>query len=261
MTGAAVPAFGRFPWLVAVLGLMVFAALVGLGTWQVQRLHWKEGLLVTIEARRSAAPLPLSEIEERFRATGDVDYTPVTATGTFRHAGERHFLATWKGQSGFFVYTPLQLADGRFALVNRGFVPYDLKDPDRRPQGQVAGEVTIAGLARNPLAGKPSSILPDNDPAKNVFYWKDRDAMAASADLPAAEIVPVFIDADATPNHGGWPAGGVTLVDLPNNHLQYAVTWYGLAAALAGVLIIFVRRRPTGPGGSTGMERADSHDA
>ncbi len=78
-----------------------------------------------------------------------------------------------------------------------------------------------------------SSLVPDNDPAKNVFYWKDRDAMARSAGLRAtAEIVPVFIDCSATPNPGGYPIGGVTLIDLPNSHLQYAVTWYGLAAAL-----------------------------
>lgn len=235
----------RFPWLIAVLGLAAFAILIGLGTWQVQRLYWKEGLLATIEARRTAAPLPLAGIEARYQSTGDVDYTPVTATGIFRHSGERHFLSTWKGQSGFFVYTPLELADGRFVFVNRGFVPYDLKDPAKRAVGQVEGEVTVTGLARNPLLQKPSSLVPDNDPAKNVFYWKDRDAMTASAGLrAAAEIVPVFIDADAAPNPGGLPIGGVTLLDLPNSHLQYAVTWYGLAAALVAVLgVAWWRRR------------------
>ena len=178
------------------------AILIGLGTWQVQRLHWKEGLIETIEARRNAAPVPLAEAEDRYRSTGDVDYTPVIATGTFHHEGERHFLATWKGQSGFFVYTPLELADGRFVLVNRGFVPYDLKDASKRPQGG-RRRMTVTGLARNPLAEKPSSLVPDNDP-ENIFYWKDRDAMAASAGLPAgAEIVPLFIDADAAPNPGG----------------------------------------------------------
>jgi surfeit locus 1 family protein len=245
-TGAAAPAPGRFPWLVAVLGLAAFVILIGLGTWQVQRLHWKEALIATIEARRTAAPLPLAEIEARYRSTGDVDYTPVTVTGLFRHGGERHFLSTWKGQSGFFVYTPLELADGRFVFVNRGFVPYDLKDAAKRPDGQVEGEVTVTGLARNPLPQKPSSLVPDNDPGKNVFYWKDRDAMARSANLrAAAEIVPIFIDADATPNPGGFPVGGVTLIDLPNSHLQYAVTWYGLAAALAAIMGVAWWRRRT----------------
>ncbi|RVC62485.1 MAG: SURF1 family protein [Mesorhizobium sp.] len=229
--------------MLLILGMALFAVLIGLGTWQVQRLHWKEGLLQTIDQRTHSAPRPLAELEKQFAATGDVDYTPVTVTGTFLHQRERHFFATWEGASGFDVFTPLQLDDGRFVLVNRGFVPYDLKDAAKRLQGEVPGKVTITGLARNPLAGKPSVMLPDNDVQKNIFYWKDRDAMAASAGLPAgAGLVPFFIDADKTPNPGGLPVGGVTIIDLPNSHLQYAVTWYGLAAALAGVLLFRLRR-------------------
>ena len=244
MSSPAAPTPARFPWLVALLGGFAFITLLALGTWQVQRLQWKEALIATIEARRSAEPLPLAEVEARYRSTGNVDYMPVTASGIFRHGGERHFLATWKGRSGFFVYTPLELADGRFVFVNRGFVPYALKDPSKRPLGQVEGEVAVTGLARNALPHKPSSLVPDNDPGKNVFYWKDRDAMAASAGLrAAAEIVPIFIDVDATPNPGGYPVGGVTLIQMPNNHLQYAITWYGLAAALAGVMGVALWRR------------------
>ncbi|MER9235207.1 SURF1 family protein [Mesorhizobium sp. M0622] len=225
------------------LGIVLFLILLALGTWQVQRLHWKEGLLQTIDQRTHSAPVPLAEVEKRFGATGDVDYTPVTVTGAFLHRGERHFLATWEGQSGFDVFTPLQLDDGRFVLINRGFVPYDFKAPAKRPRGQVTGKVTVTGLARNPLPAKPSMMLPDNDPGKNIFYWKDRDAMASSAGLPAgAGLVPIFIDANATSNPGGLPVGGVTVIDLPNSHLQYAITWYGLAAALAGVLISWFRR-------------------
>jgi len=225
------------------LGLVLFCILLALGTWQIQRLHWKEALLQTIDQRTHSAPLPLAEVERQFTATGDVDYTPVTVTGTFLHQGERHFFSTWEGASGFDVVTPLQLDDGRFVLVNRGFVPYDLKDAAKRTQGQVAGKVTVTGLARNPLLAKPSMMLPDNDVQKNIFYWKDRDAMASSAGLPAgAALVPFFVDANAAPNPGGLPVGGVTIIDLPNSHLQYAFTWYGLAAALAAVLIIRLRR-------------------
>jgi surfeit locus 1 family protein len=225
------------------LGLLLFCILLALGTWQVQRLHWKEGLLQTIDQRTHSAPLPLAEVERQFAAAGDIDYTPVTVSGTFLHRGERHFFSTWEGASGFDVVTPLQLDDGRFLLVNRGFVPYDLKNATKRAQGQVAGKVTVTGLARNPLLAKPSMMLPDNDLQKNIFYWKDRDAMASSAGLPAgAGLVPFLIDANGAPNPGGLPVGGVTIIDLPNSHLQYAFTWYGLAAALAAVLIIKLRR-------------------
>ncbi|RWF52548.1 MAG: SURF1 family protein, partial [Mesorhizobium sp.] len=123
------------------LGLVLFFILLGLGTWQVQRLYWKEGLIQTIDQRTHSAPVPLAEVEKRFTSTGDVDYTPVTASGTFLHQGERHFFATWEGQSGFDVFTPLQLEDGRVVLINRGFVPYDLKDAAKRPQSQGAGQV------------------------------------------------------------------------------------------------------------------------
>ncbi|WP_149739658.1 SURF1 family protein [Rhizobium sp. RU20A] len=224
--------------------LAAFAILLSLGTWQVERLVWKEALLATIAERRAAPPAPLADIEAAAAAGQDIDYRTVTATGTFEHGRERHFLATWNGESGFYVFTPLTLADGRSLFINRGFVPYDRKDPAKRSEGQVAGPVTVTGLARPPLAAKPSLLVPDNDAAKNVFYWKDLAAMTTSAGLDPARTLPLFVDADATPNPGGLPIGGVTQVDLPNNHLQYAVTWYGLALALAGVVLVaWVRRR------------------
>lgn len=235
----AAPAPSRLGRRIAALfgSLLVLAALLALGTWQVERLHWKEALLAEIAARTASLPAPLAEIEARFTRTGDIEYWPVRATGTFLHDKERHFLATWNGEPGFFVYTPLRLTDGRAVLVNRGFVPYDLKDASKRSQGQTAGEVTVTGLARDPLAKKPSWIVPENDLAKNIFYWKDRDTMASSAGLATgAALVPFFIDAGAGRAPGGWPVGGVTIIDLPNSHLQYAVTWYGLAAALMAVM-------------------------
>lgn len=233
-----------FPWLALLFGVLGFAALIGLGTWQVQRLHWKEGLIQAIETRSTAEPKPLVEVEREFADTGDIDYTAVQLSGRFDHAHESHFFATWKGAAGFYVYTPLLLDDGRGVLVNRGFVPYDRKEPATRPEGQVEGAVSIRGLARNPLAEKPSSIVPDNEPDRNIFYWKDIQAMAAKAGITdRSKLVPLFVDADAASNPGGLPIGGVTLIGLPNNHLQYAVTWYGLAAALAGVLGVWLWRR------------------
>lgn len=234
----------RALWLLSILALAVFVMLLALGFWQVQRLQWKEALLATIEERVASPPLSLEEIETRFYETADVEYRPVRATGEFLHGSERHFFATWQGQSGFYVYTPLRLQDGRAVFVNRGFVPYDRKEPSTRPQGQMGGEVTVTGLARNPLAEKPSFIVPDNQPEKNLFYWKDIEAMTAGAGLPPqTEMLPFFIDADDAANAGGLPVGGVTMIRLPNNHLQYAITWFGLAAALAAVFGAMLLRR------------------
>jgi surfeit locus 1 family protein len=227
----------RFPWGTLFCGGLALLALIGLGTWQVQRLHWKEGLIAKIQERIHAEPLPLDDVERLYGRTGDIEYIRVSATGEFMHEAERHFFATWQGASGYFVYTPFRIADGRVVFVNRGFVPFDKKDPATRQQGQVTGAQTVTGLARLPLTEKPSFVVPDNDPDKNIFYWKDIRAMAILSGLNVdRDVVPFFIDADARPNPGGLPHGGVTIIDLPNNHLQYAITWYGLAVALAGVL-------------------------
>jgi surfeit locus 1 family protein len=220
-----------------------FAILVSLGTWQMQRLHWKEGLLTAIAERKSAPPVALADIEKILADGGDIDYRTVSLAGRFDHSKERHFFATFNGRTGYYIFTPLRLDDDRFLFVNRGFVPFEQKDSSTRLAGELPTSVAINGLARPKLGEKPSSIVPDNDLAKNIFYWKDLDTMASSVGLPADKVVPFFVDADATPNPGGLPIGGVTQFDLPNNHLQYALTWYGLAAALVVVSGIYAFRR------------------
>ena len=233
--------FGRLGAFVLLVA--AFASLISLGTWQMQRLHWKEGLLTAIQERRSAPPISLGEIEKMLAEGGDIDYRTVTVTGTFDHTKERHFFATYNGRTGYYVFTPLTLDDGRFLFVNRGFVPFEQKDSSTRLAGELPAFVGIHGLARPKLDQKPSSLVPENDLAKNIFYWKDLDTMASSVRLPADKVLPLFVDADATPNPGGLPIGGVTQFDLPNNHLQYALSWYGLAAALVLVSGFYLVRR------------------
>ena len=231
--------------VMSVIALLMFGALCWLGNWQVERLAWKEQKLADI-ARETAQPL--QPLETFFAAPIGTDYWPVRVTGTFRHQFERHFFATFDGQSGFFVYTPLETTLGNFVFINRGFVPYDKKEAATRSAGQITDPVTITGLARATLPEKPSSSVPDNDPVKNIFYWKDIAAMTASAGLPAgATVQQVFVDADKTQNPGGLPIGGVTIIDLPNNHLQYAVTWYGCAGALLVIWSILAWRQRKAP--------------
>lgn len=231
-------------WLVSILALAAFLILIALGTWQVQRLQWKEALLASIEERSQAEPVPIDRILALKAAGEPVEYRATEVTGRFLHEAEQFFFATHEGASGFYVYTPLERADGSIVFVNRGFVVMDLKNPDLRAEGQVEGVVTVSGLAREPLYEKPSWIVPDNDPAQNIFYWKDIDAFAENAGIERSRVLDIFVDADEAANPGGWPMGGVTIVNLPNNHLQYAVTWYGLAAALAGVFALRFFRRP-----------------
>lgn len=229
------PRPGRKFWIGLVLFPIALVMLVSLGTWQVNRLYWKQDLLAAIEQRSHAEPADLRAIEAALAAGEAIDYRAARASGRFLNDKERHFFATFEGQSGYYVYAPLQLGDGRFLFVNRGFVPYDRKEASTRPDSLLAGEQQVTGLARARLSEKPSFMVPENDETANIFYWKDLDRMAASVGLPAEQVLPFFLDADSNPVPGGLPRGGVTVIDLPNSHLQYAITWYGLALALAGV--------------------------
>ena len=128
------------------------------------------------------------------------------------------------------MLTPLREPGGRVVFVNRGFIPAELKDPAKRRAGQIAGTVRVQGLLRLPPAEKPAWFLPDNRADLNYWFWVDLPAMAAADKLD--RVAPFYIDADATPNPGGWPKGGVTRLTLPNDHLQYAITWFSLAVAV-----------------------------
>lgn len=230
-----------WPGIVTLLGVIF---LVALGNWQMRRLAWKEGLIGAIAERAHAAPVPLATAEERAAMGGDVEYTRVNVSGTFLNDREIHLYALDNsGEPGFDIITPLRLTDGSIALVNRGFVPNELKDPARRTVGQVSGEVIVTGLVRHP--DTQGMFIPANDAAKNVWYWRDIDAMAkAAAGQDASPVHRLIIDAEAEPAPpGGWPKGGVTRLTLPNRHLEYALTWYGLAAALIGVFLAFAASR------------------
>lgn len=220
-----------------LVGILGVALLFALGTWQVERLHWKEGILRQIDERTHSPPQAVDAIADIAKLGGDVDYYPVAARGRFLNAAERFFLSTFGGDAGWNVYVPMDLGGNRFVWVNRGFVPYDRKDPSTRRAGLVEGGTDVAGLARNVATEKASWLVPNNDVAKNQFFWKNLAEMGVGTKLPpGAAILPFVIDAGPGRAPGGWPVGGTTVIDIPNNHLQYAITWYALALALAAML-------------------------
>jgi surfeit locus 1 family protein len=215
-----------------------FVTLLGLGTWQVERLHWKEGLIAERQAALQAAPVALPSSLEAARA---LQFHPVRAEGEFLNARELSLNAqSLRGDPGFHIVTPFLLADGSVLLVDRGFVPIDRQAPATRQAGEPQGRVTVTGLLRLPPSGK-GWFTPDNEPQRNSWFSIDLPAMAKAAGV--TRVLPFYVDADATPNPGGWPQGGQTITALPNNHLQYAITWYALALALAVIYIRFARRR------------------
>lgn len=219
------------PTLIFLPGL---ALLLGLGVWQVQRLQWKTDLIERVEARTRAAPVPL----EAALASGltEAEWRRVTVHGHFAHQGEMYLVATGPhGESGVDVITPLSSDGGRVVLINRGFVPDARRDPSTRSAGQVAGAVTIAGIVR--LSQEPGWFTPEPDRAHRLFFSRTVAPMGAM--LRDATVMPVFVEADATPNPGGYPAGRQTAMDIPNDHLSYAVTWFALALTLMAVYLIY----------------------
>jgi surfeit locus 1 family protein len=228
-----------------VITLPVLAMLLGLGTWQVERLHWKEALIAERRARATAAPIALPAPGAKLSAAqlADLDLRHAAAVGEFLHDREMYLAPrTREGIVGSQVVTPLRQGDGSVVLVDRGWVPEQRRDPARRSAGQVSGSVRVDGAIRVP--GSKHWLQPDNEPAKNRWSWSDLGAMAQHARVNPDLLVPVFLEAGAAPNPGGLPIGGQTRVDLPNDHLQYAITWYALAAALAVIYIIYHLRRP-----------------
>ena len=216
--------------------------LLALGFWQVERLFWKQDLIAQRQAAVAAAPVAAPRSWEEARG---MEFRHVTAEGAFLNDKEIFIGATSEaGRQGYHVLTPLLEASGRVVFVNRGFIPAELKDPTKRAAGQIAGTVRVQGLLRLPPVEKPAWFLPDNRPDLNYWFWVDLPEMSAADRLD--RVAPFYIDADATPNPGGWPKGGVTRLVLPNDHLQYAITWFSLAVALIVIYVLF-HRRNAGP--------------
>lgn len=232
------------PTVAAMAALVI---LLGLGSWQVERLAWKTDLIKRVEAGLAADPVDLPAAIDH---PADWDYVRVRVTGRFLHDRESYIGprlnagADGRQVQGVHVLTPLLRDDGAgTVLVDRGWVPMDRRDPATRPEGQVDGVVTIGAIARLPQ--DRAFMQPDNDPARRDFFWLDMNALAAIAG--ADRLAPLVLQADATPNAGGLPVGGRTIVALKNDHLSYALTWYGLALTLVGVFIAASFRRREEP--------------
>ncbi len=234
-------ATGRSRLALAALALgaaLTIGVLLALGTWQVHRLSWKLDLIARVDARVQATPAAPPPPAAWPQVNADADeYRHVAVRGTFRNDRETDVQAVTELGAGFWVVTPLRTTSGFTVLVNRGFVPADRRDAAARTAGALAGETAVTGLLR--ISEPKGGFLRSNDPADDRWFSRDVPAIAAARGL--GPVAPYFIDADATPNPGGIPVGGLTVISFPNNHLVYAVTWFALAAMLAGALAWIAR--------------------
>jgi cytochrome oxidase assembly protein ShyY1 len=218
--------------------LVCLAILIGLGVWQLERKVWKENLIAAMTSRLDAPPqaLPppsqwdgLTQAKDEFRR---VAFTVTFAPGeeALVYTPGSALRADIKGP-GYFVFAPGKLADGGVVVVDRGFVPLERKDKASRSQGAPQGRVNIVGYLRWPESR--GLFTPADDVKGGVWYLRDSAAMAAARHW--GDVAPFYVDQEEPVPPGGLPAPGKIVVKLPDNHLQYAITWFGLGAALLGV--------------------------
>lgn len=235
-----------------LIALPMLAVLVGLGIWQLERLQWKESLIEELTLRGSGPAIPLPADDSI--PVADLMYRPVTVTGQYMHEAEMHLLnRVRKGVPGIHLVTPLVRSDGgpTVLLVDRGWVPLDW------PGTPVSGreEVTVTGIVRTPP--EPGLFVPDNRPDKNDWYYLDPVAMAQSAGVLPFPDYYIYATAEAPAQPATGAASGSIgsgpdhplpnewKVDLPNDHLSYAITWFALAVALIAVYLVYhTSRRP-----------------
>jgi surfeit locus 1 family protein len=220
-----------------LVSLPILVVALGLGLWQMERREWKRDILHRIEVNQAATPMPLDEL-----LRGDpmrFEYGRVTVKGTFLHDKEFYLAArNLKNKVGQQVVVPLRTDDGRIVLFDRGWVPQEQKDPGKRAQGQVTGPVQVTGIVRR--AQERRQFAPENAPDRNVWFHVDVPLMRRLAGAsPDPRLDTFFLEADAAPNPGGVPIGGQTRLDIPNDHLQYAITWFLIALALVGVYLAY----------------------
>jgi surfeit locus 1 family protein len=217
--------------------LAALAILLALGTWQMERRAWKTALIAERTTNVAATPVNLPANDADAQA---LVWRRVIVSGRFLHDKELYLAArSLRGYLGYHILTPLERDDGRVVLVNRGWVGTPKKKPSTRAMGNPGGTVRVTGIAT--VGAKAGWFTPDNDAANNTWFW---------VDLPQIEkflgvrLLPIVVEADAMPNPGGFPIGGQTRLALPNDHLQYALTWYALAIVLVVVWYAWHRRRP-----------------
>jgi surfeit locus 1 family protein len=219
--------------------LSAVAVLLSLGTWQVERKAWKEDLVEKITRRLSAPPSALpAPVNWPLLSADGFEYRRVAFRAELLN--DREALVYTAGSAfrsdvsgpGYWVLTPARLPDGAIVVVNRGFVPEAQRDPATRTPA--AGAVDIVGVTE-----ARGVFTPRDDPTRNIFFTRDPASIAAMKSWGA--VAPFYVEQEAPPAPGGFPQVGRIEPKLPNNHLGYAITWYGLALMLIGVFVFWLR--------------------
>lgn len=234
----------------ALLMLGLMAIFLWLGNWQLQRLDEKERLIANVADRLQSAPLPLPQVAE-WDVVGweRYDYQPVRMTGSYLHEATVLVftsLAAANGRHsgpGYWVMAPFALDSGGTVFVNRGFVPDSSRAAFADGGAGPTGSQTLTGIAR--LSEDAGAFTPDADPARGIDWVRDVARLALQADAELSPLAPIFVDLPAG-EAGALPQGGETVLTFTNNHLGYAITWFGFAFITPILLLVWLlaQRRP-----------------
>ena len=217
----------------SVIGL---AVLIWLGTWQLNRLQWKLDLIAQVDARVNAEPVPFAEAQRRAAAGEDMEYAPVRAAGRLRADLAAQVFGSYEGRAGHYLFVPLEVSPQGVVYVNLGFTPQVMAGTDNVAALNTQ-EAVIEGLFRGAETPAPpaSWFVSTEQSSDGLWFVRDPALFAAKAGVDAA---PYYIDRFAVAG-AQWPKGGTTRLDFSNRHLEYALTWFGLAATLVGVWLAF----------------------
>jgi surfeit locus 1 family protein len=224
-----------FPLLFIVVA---FTTLFTLGVWQLQRLQWKNNLIAAVQHGQSLPALGTLPVD-----LNGLEYRKVMLTGTFMHDKAMHLVGQRMDSApGFFIITPLTLEDdGRIILVNRGHSP---SNRESRPEGVQ----TVEGIIRPQRPRRP--FMPDNVPDKNLWFFEDIAGMSQAAGV---DISPVVVEQVGPAQKDVYPVPGNGNITLRNDHLNYAITWFSLAAISLIMFAVYHKQPVTTPAESAGI--------
>jgi surfeit locus 1 family protein len=224
----------------SVIAGAALAVLLSLGFWQLARMHEKNAIVAERTARLEAPPI---DVDRAVADPADAEGRRIVLRGRFLNEHELYLMGrSYEGMSGLHVITPLLLADGRAVLVDRGWVPFARRAPASRPDGQIAAEVDVDGVVRLGGWGGRLYFKPNNLPAENHWIYVDVPAMAKAAGL--AHPAQFYVEASPSGDRGILPIAEPPRIEVVNDHLGYALTWFALAAGLTAIYILFHLHRP-----------------
>lgn len=224
-----------YPTLFTVPALIV---LIALGTWQVQRMMWKNGI---IEAVNTRIAMPAIDMPVAVDNIDNMQYRKVKVKGEFMHNKEVHLFVGPRergGDAGYNIVTPVKLTNGAYVLVDRGWVPAEKKEAAKRPETLVKGVVEFDGMVHKGEVKK--SLVPDNDITKNLWFWIDVPSIETYAGIKLQNL---YVRALHKAGDKSLPIAGQDKIRYANDHLKYAITWYGLAIALVVIYVVYHIKR------------------